>query len=500
MCRGTTQVLLRVLTVALFFLTQSFPVCAEDVSSKPPSTNLAQTIGLPDPFSFDGQVRSRYEFVNWFNSGAAGVNNNYSFPTVKSQFGVGYKQESFKLYAQGEFDKAMGLPDDANAGTGFNYRSNNQQELNPGQVYVRQAYAQLPNIEKSGFSLLAGRFLYSSGAEVKSTNKTLDWVKTKRVADRLIGPFDFTFGRSFDGGRVDYTNSEYGTLSTQISHPTQGGFETNGMLTITDISLITTALTHGYHLGESGQGEMQFFYYLYDDSRQAVKPDNRALSVREADTDSIIINNYGGHIMHTAKVGSGTWDALTWGVVQEGQWGEDHHFAGALVAETGYRFDEIYGEPWLRCGLNWGSGDTDETDGSHGTFFQMLPTVRSYAMTPFYNMMNTQDLFIQGIWKPVNKVTFRTDLHFLNLTESSDLLYSGGGANSRNGSFGYSGAASNGQSDVGILLDANLWFDLTDKVGLYFYYGHLFAGDLPESTFPAHKDIDYGLVELTLKL
>lgn len=462
--------------------------------------DLAKSIGLPESISIDGSLRTRYEFVDWFDAGKAGVDNKDSFSSLKSQLGVAYKQKDFKLYAQGEYDQLFDLSASAGGGPTALYRGFNQGDTNPGSLYFRQAYAQFTDIGKSGLSLLGGRFLYSSGAEVKSENATLAWLKKARIKDRLIGAFDFTFGRSFDGGRLDYENKDLGTLTVSAFHPTQGGFATDGMETITDISLLTTVFTHQYKVSEENQGELQFFYYFYDDSRSAVKTDNRALDIRQGDASTISINNYGTHAMHTAKVGSGTWDGMFWGVVQEGDWGQDHHSAHAIAVETGYRFDELYGKPWLRAGYNLGSGDRDSGDGRHTTFFQMLPTTRLYAMTPFFNMMNMQDLFIQGVWKPLEKMTFRSDVHFLSTDNAKDLFYAGAGANNRTGAFGYSGSSTNGRSSVGTLLDANVWYEINKHVGVYLYGGYLISGDLPETAFSKTSDIKYGFVELEFKL
>ena len=480
------------LWISLLFLVLSFP-----------SSLLSEektTASEAGPVNYDASLRTRYELIDWFDAGVQGVDNRYNFPTLKGQLGLGCTLNWVKLYIQGEYDQAFDLPKDADNGPGALYRNFNGGDRDPGSVYVRQGYAQFPDISESGVTFLAGRSLYGSGAEVKSASKTLDWLKTKRIADRLIGPFEYTFGRSFDGVRLDYANSEFGTFTAHASHPTQGGFVTDGLKTITAISLVTAALTHPYTLSEGSLGEAQLFYYFYDDERGTIKTDNRASDIRAADSEDISINNFGAHWMHAYKVGTGTWDGLLWGVLQEGDWGAQDHGAGAMAAEFGYRFDEIYGKPWLRLGYNWSSGDDDALDGDHSTFFQMLPTARAYAMTPFYNLMNLQDFLIQGVWQPDEKVTFRSDIHFPQATQDEDLLYSGAGANSRSGPFGFAGVGSQGKHAIGTLLDFNLWIALHKNAALYIYYGHLLGGDLSEAAFAENDEIDYGFIELTLKL
>jgi hypothetical protein len=50
-------------------------------------------------------------------------------------------------------------------------------------------------------------------------------------------------------------------------------------------------------------------------------------------------------------------------------------------------------------------GDRDPKDGNNGTFFQLLRTPRQFALFPFYNTMNNEDLFgilIARPWKPAH--------------------------------------------------------------------------------------------------
>ena len=51
--------------------------------------------------------------------------------------------------------------------------------------------------------------------------------------------------------------------------------------------------------------------------------------------------------------------------------------------------------PWLRAGYLYASGDSDAADDRHGTFFQMLPSSRKYALSSVYAQMNLHDLFVQ---------------------------------------------------------------------------------------------------------
>jgi hypothetical protein len=93
-------------------------------------------------------------------------------------------------------------------------------------------------------------------------------------------------------------------------------------------------------------------------------------------------------------------DGLTYGYGQFGDWQSLTQRAWAYGVEAGYRFTDVWAKPWLRAGINSASGDTDPNDRTHGTFFQILPTARTYAQLPFFNLMNVQDLFASLLLRP----------------------------------------------------------------------------------------------------
>ena len=66
--------------------------------------------------------------------------------------------------------------------------------------------------------------------------------------------------------------------------------------------------------------------------------------------------------------------------------------------------------------------------------------------------MNSGDLFTELILKPHSKVTVRTDYHWLQLSSSRDLWYSGGGATNET-FFGYQGLNSGGNHNLADFTD-----------------------------------------------
>jgi len=462
-----------------------------------PNFSLHDTMGLPKEIILDANLRQRYEHAQWFRPALGDKDNNYGYGDTKAQLGVGYQKDSFKAYFQGQLSSIYGLPSNG-SGLGTTYYTQNDSETSSNDVFIRQGYLKYaPANEKIKSSAALGRLLYSSSGESPVEDKSLLWLQQKRVGERLIGPFDFTFGRSFDGGTFSGGNSDYGSLSVSAFRPTNGGFVTDGFDEIQDINVVAAAYSADTKISER-PGQAQLFYYYYNDSRDVTKVDNRAIETIAADSQDISINTFGLHWIQLHNFKGQTLDTVLWGALQSGSWGEQNHFAGAAATEAGIKFEKAPWTPWARAGWNWSSGDNSANDNDHNTFFQMLPTARVYAQTPLYNMMNNHDLFVQVLAQPLKNLNLRSDAHVLYLSSSDDLLYSGSGAT--NGSiFGYSGTPSNGNSYVGTLIDTGAAYNLNKNLTLSAYYGHLFGGGVPESNY-VREDIDYLFLEALFKI
>jgi hypothetical protein len=185
-------------------------------------------------------------------------------------------------------------------------------------------------------------------------------------------------------------------------------------------------------------------------------------------------------------------------VVQGGDWGRLEHRAYAVAAEIGFQ-PRMTWNPWIRAGYYLGSGDEDPADDGHGTFVPVLTTVRQYAQFPFYNSMNTEDLFAQVILRPVpGKLAIRADLHRLRLSQAADLWYGGSGAGQRTRSFGFGGRPSGGSRDLATLADLSLSWDPATRISAYFYLGHAFGGQVIERIY-GNRSADFGYGEVTFR-
>src|SRR5207244_2507305 len=120
--------------------------------------------------------------------------------------------------------------------------------------------------------------------------------------------------------------------------------------------------------------------------------------------------------------------------------------------------------------------------GHHRTFFQLLPTARTYAQLPFYNLMNTADAFAQVLLVPHRIVSLRADYHWLTVSDGNDLWYSGGGATNDH-VFGYAGSPAGGRHALAQVVDLSVTVQLLRQLALGTYYGHAFGGGVVRATF-----------------
>lgn len=468
----------------LFFLALAAPILAADAAEK-----------KPEGWVFNGSVRARAEAWDWFDTAApgAGKEDDYTF------FGSIVRLSGTKTGPRHDWTleaaipTLLGLPEDAVApgaqgqlGQGGSYRAaNGGQNLS---VLLKQAHVTMKGRE--GRKMKVGRFEFADGLECLTGDATLDWLKKERIGHRLIGTFGFTHvGRSFDGAQFSIDRPD--TLFTVVgARPTQGVFDLDANEPIDDVNLQYTSLT--FRDSDKLQ-DGRIFAMRYSDERALLKSDNRPLAARTIDRTPVEIYTFGGDWMRKA----GDFDLLAWGVFQTGDWGSLEHEAWAFDAEVGHHFGGKH-DPWLRAGYTASSGDTSAADGRHETFFQVLPTPRIYARFPFYNMMNTQDLYAQLLFKPSKKTGARIEYHVLDLAESADLWYLGGGAFQRE-TFGYAGRPSGGSTELANVLDAALDFKWDADTNLTLYAARAFGGNTVTAIYPAGDDASYFYAEVTRK-
>jgi hypothetical protein len=477
---------------------------------------------LRDHLTLSASDRARGEFVSWFNPAGPKSNNNYNFFANRLRFGATFSLPPVEFVVEGQDTELVNVPgaDSINSGPGTNglgplgpgavYFANTMTR-DQGELFLHLGYATVRDFGLPGVSARVGRFGYNHGLEKPAKDPSVLWLQRSRISQRLIGNFDYTnVGRSFDGVQALYDRGPF-NLTLMGSHPTAGGFNVNANHEISKLDLAsgTASLVEPEGLQPTSA---QFFYLYYGDRRDLVATDNRLRNpppgqtctgvnsylFRSCDLNNITINTFGADVIHLRDLGPGKIDLLGWVAGQFGDWQSLHHTGWAYDVEAGYQLPEVVLKPWLRYGFYRGSGDKNPADHDHNTFFQMVPTARLYALFPFYNMMNNQDMFLQAILKPLPGLSATVSGHWLRATESTDLWYSGGGATSST-FFGYAGINVQGRHELSYLTDLELSYAVDKHLTLYSYYGRAIGQGIMSANFVGNN-ADYGYIEATVSL
>lgn len=453
------------------------------------------------PVTVSVYLRERTNATQWFSGTPA--TEVYRHQDSLLRIGLAQRLGHFDWMAELGQSSEFGLPTDAvstvaaqgQLGLGGNYYANNGNNQYPAAASFRQGFLRY-HLKRDANVLRAGRFEFFEGQEMAQKEATLNWLQTNRVAQRLVGNFGFSNGqRSFDGIDAKLGGARW-DLTAMAGRPTQGVFNMNANPELNvDIQYL------GYTRMMAKQRVVgRVFGLAYHDGRTGLtKTDNRPAAVRALDHKNIRIGSYGADLLAAIPVGKKTADFVFWGVLQNGTWGLLDHRAGGVAVEGGMRFASLKTTPWIRGGILRTTGDNNNADGTHNTFFAVLPTPRVYARFPFYNTMNSKDEFIQVIDKPSAKVDIRTDLHFLQLTAPTDFWYQGGGAFD-NKVFGMVGRPGNNHDSFSSLADISLEYALTKQLTLSAYYAHAFGKSVVGTIYTKNQDAQYGYFELTYRM
>ena len=446
------------------------------------------------PLSVFVYDRTRMDAWQWF--AAPPENSSYAYVQTLQRMGVTQHLHRWDWELELSQPSVLGAPDKAvspstaqgQLGLGGTYYASNGNNSYPAAVFFKQGFARFDGEDKN---LRVGRFEFFDGDETKPKNPTLAWLQANRVSSRLISNFGFTNAqRSLDGLDGQLQAGSW-NVTAMAARSDQGVFNMNGNPEL-NVDVQYLALTHPE---ARGHVLWRAFAIGYHDGRTGItKTDNRPLPVRSAEHSNIRMGTYGGNLTAAIPAGPGQFDFLFWGALQNGRWGSQDQRAGAAALEGGYRFGKQAAAPWLRGGWFRSTGDRNAADGTHNTFFQLLPTPRLYARLPFYNLMNSTDEFVQVIEKPVKRVALRSDLHWLQLTSGQDLWYAGGGAFD-NKVFGFSAHPGNGHTSFASVPDISADWQTTKNINIDFYYAYAQGKSVVAAIYPTDRNMQFGYVE-----
>lgn len=488
--------------------TRTFLVALLCASSGPgwaqpvPSVPEAPPPSAEEQWITEMDLRIRGESWDWFEPPQGG--NAYGYAHARWRARLGYRlPKEWEALIEVQDVQQIGLPTNAIGPGGIGQMGlggtvfAHTQRASINTAGLRQAYFKVGDPDE--FQVQVGRMDYASGMQVVPPDPNLAQVKRTRIKDRWLGTFDFSpYGRTFDGIRLDGDTGEI-HVSAFAARPTQGGFEPHFGVTMSDVFVSEFSLTakQGSLIPD---GEVQLFWDYYDDHRRVPQVDNRPLASRGlvGPGGGNQIHTVGMHLLH--KLGENG-DFLAWYAHQTGQWGPLSHRADAYSLELGYQWKEVDWQPWLRAGHSFFSGDSNPNDGVHTSFYPGLPTIRPYAMIPFYTESNLKDTFVQLMLKPGPQTSARIDLHFLNLATPRDLWYAGSGATQNRGAIqGFAGRPSGGSSSLGTLLDFSIDHQIDAQQKLSFYAGHVFGGGVPAASYLSSPNANFFFLEYQLKV
>lgn len=445
-----------------------------------------------------GSIRSRFEMWDWFG-GTSESAYGYSGNLVRLSFAQTRQHTNWKIELAAPI--LLGLPDDAQIsgvkgqlGLGASYYAANDRNKNAAMIFSKQAYLEFHHLGAGQqHAIKLGRFEFIDGTELTPKNATLAALKRTRVNQRILGTFGWSHvGRSFDGAHYSW-NGKTSNVIVVGATPTRGVFQVDGW-GWNRVAFAYGAYSYGF-TAKKNASEVRVFSMFYSDFRDVLKTDNRPLAIRQADAENINIASFGGHFIHAAETPGGTLDLLVWGVGQTGSWGRLDHRAGAVVLEAGFQPKGIPAlKPWLRAGYSRTTGDDDPSDGTHNTFFQLMPTPRPYAKMPFYDMVNNEDRYATLTLRPHARLSIVSEIHALRLTSRGDLWYSGGGV-FQPWTFGYAGRASSGARGLATLADIGAILTLHKQFSIEGYYGYANGKSVMRSIYPDDKNGAFGFLE-----
>jgi len=460
-------------------------VCSVTAGAQPAVTGTLSNVTRVESWSY---FQPKIDPLATLTQGPIG-DPDYTFLGDRAELGARVKGARFDLAGAFNYVRLEHLPTRAigpgGLGTGAFYFAASGVRYSY-QLYLSELTARI-KIANDHASLTVGRMPFSSGGEFVSANSALEHLKAERLQSRLIGNFEWSFyQRRFDGARVDLDRQRWHFTGAAFV-PTQGGFEESTNLSMPNVQLASAAVTR-----KGRAAEWQLFAYGYRDRRgTAAVVDNTVSLDQPVD---VTVATGGASYARVSPTRAGELDAVAWGAVQAGDWYGRSHRAASVTVEAGHRWTKASWRPWLRGGYLWASGDADSEDEVHGTFFQMLPSSRKYALSSVYAQMNLRDAFAQFLVEP-GRLHARIEVHALHAASGADLWYQGSGATASTGRFfGFSGRSARGDTALGTVVEGAVDVPIRKHWSINGYGGMMSAGPVVRNWF-TDKRLTYWFIE-----
>ncbi len=411
------------------------------------------------------QVRLRYEAKDNFFSGAndfkkftPNPDNSYRLQRIKPR--VGYTAEWFSVFVEGRGSYSTG--DDRNP--------------NPeadGPMDLHQGYFTVGNHKEFPVSLKAGRQELSYGDE------------------RIIGAFDWNnLGRVFDTAKVRWQNPWFAAdfFTGRLVLPDDNNFNMpndydwfSGIYAST--KKIPKQTTEAYFLARNTSPGSARTITSSTPTGGASPRDIYTFGVR----------------MKSTPGDWGNWDYMGEFMGQFGHFNDPaiptasarslEHQAYAIFVGGGYTWTQLAYAPRVGLEYNFGSGDSNPTDGKHETFENLFPTNHKfYGFMDIFSLQNIHNVRLTSSIKPVPRLTLTFDYHAFWLANTGDNFYTVAGG--RRGGIGMTPGTGYGinpsyGSYVGSEIDLVGTFAIKPYASAQLGYGHFFVGDYVKQSLSA---------------
>lgn len=465
-------------------------------SAAPPDAAATPVAGST---SFLVENMSRVEVWRYFQPrpGAA-VEPDYAFIGNRSALGASYAGPRWSFQGTLQYVRLENLPSKAIGpgllGTGAAYYFQAAGEFSY-QFYLRGLSLTWRDGDR-GWWAEAGRLSRAASAEPASGDGTIDRIVRDELQGRLLGDMEWSFyERAWDGVRGGIAKGGRAATLT-LALPTQGTYEESANLFMDRVPVAALELS-ARPRARVRHTRFDAFAIRYDDTRRiSARPDNSGRTPARADITVVAV---GGSAVGAYPSRVGTTDLALWAAQQGGHWYEQSHHGRAATASVGQRFTAVAGEPWLRAGVAWASGDGDDADDRHDTFFPMLPSGDRVSSLNAYALMNVRDLWTRLLLTPHRALEVSASAHRVRLADGADRWYQGSGATIRAGNyFGYQGRNARGATTLGTVVDAQVTWRPRTWWTLRALAGRILGGDVPATLF-ARPRLTTGWIESTLR-
>lgn len=421
-----------------------------------------------------GQVRARFEGKSGFAVPGTGANsvdfsgltpdNNYWL--LRSKLHVGWRPLSW-VNLFGEARDSQSFSDDR------------VPEPEEDSLDLHQAWVNIGDPKEFPLSAKVGRQELSYGDE------------------RLVGAFDWNnIGRVFDAAKVRYDNPEFwvDAFTGRVVLANDGEFNV-----VNDYDWFSGIYSSSRTLVPKHEAQ---FYFLARNTG-AESPNATTGSPQAGGPTARDIYTLGARFQSLPGQ-FGPWDydaelAGQFGNFYDATAGERlDHRAFAAHAAGGYTWKDTPFTPRAGLEYNFGSGDSDPTDDTHGTFENLFPTNHKfYGFMDFFSWQNMHDVRLTTSVKPSKALTVTLDYHLFWLADTSDYFYGVSGAPRRSGGYGIQPG---NDSFAGSEIEVVATYRVTRFGVLQAGYGHFFRGDYIKQSLDAtgSQDADWVYVQAAL--